>query len=148
MLGTFVGTWDVTLTIPIGGGKYIEGKSQCKAEWVFDGRFVRQKYSSTFRGKPLTVVRYLGFDRHKRKVVEIQFESTHTDVLFSEGDLSTDGRTITCWGTHIDVATNQPVNVRTVTTVTDTTAFTVQMIYTDNDGNDSKIVTLAHKRRE
>lgn len=28
-----------------------------------DGRFLRQEYSSTFAGKPLSVVRYLGFDR-------------------------------------------------------------------------------------
>ncbi len=50
----------------------MEGKSTCEAQWVLDGRFLRQEYTSTFAGKPLTVVRYLGFDRHKGKYVEIQ----------------------------------------------------------------------------
>jgi hypothetical protein len=49
--------------IPIGPGKHAEGSSSCEAKWVMDGRFLRQEYSSTFAGKPLSVVRYLGFDR-------------------------------------------------------------------------------------
>lgn len=45
--------------------------TSCEATWVMDGRFLRQEYSSIFVGKPLTVVRYLGFDRHKGKFVEV-----------------------------------------------------------------------------
>jgi hypothetical protein len=106
-LDMLAGVWDVSLKIPIGPGKDMQGTSSCDAKWVMDGRFLRQEYSSTFMGKPLTVVRYLGFDRNKGKFVEVHFESTHTDVMKSEGDISKDGKTITCWGTHIDLATGK-----------------------------------------
>jgi hypothetical protein len=147
-LDMLAGVWDVSLKIPIGPGKDMQGTSSCDAKWVMDGRFLRQEYSSTFMGKPLTVVRYLGFDRNKGKFVEVHFESTHTDVMKSEGDISKDGKTITCWGTHIDLATGKPVKVRTVTSLLDQDAFTLEMVYTDADGKDSKVITLTHKRKE
>jgi uncharacterized protein YndB with AHSA1/START domain len=147
VLELFAGIWDVTLTIPIGPNKFMNGKSRCEAKWVMDGRFLRQEYSSTFQGKPLTVVRYLGFDRHKGMFVEIHFESTHTDVMHSEGVIAEDCKTITCVGRHVDIAAAKEVTVRTVTTFRDKNTFTLQMIYTDNDGKESKTVTLTHKRK-
>ena len=140
------GNWDVTLKIPIGNGKYIDGKTFCKAEWVMDGRFMRLEYDSTFQGKPLIVVRYLGFDRYKNKYTETHIESTHTDMMNSEGTISPDGKTITCWGIHVDVAINQSVKVRTVTNFVDNDTFVLEMIYTDPDGKDLKTLTLTHKK--
>lgn len=142
------GSWDVSLKIPIGNDKYIDGKTFCKAEWVMDGRFMRLEYNSTFQGKPLTVVRYLGFDCYKNKYTETHFESTHTDMMSSEGTISPDGKTITCWGNHVDVAVNKSVKVRTVTTFVDNDTFILEMIYTDTDGKDVKTVTLTHKRKQ
>jgi hypothetical protein len=77
-LDVLAGVWEVTLNIPVAPGRHVEGKASCEANWAMDGRFMRLEYSSNFGGKPLTVVRYLGFDRHKGKFVEAHFESTHT----------------------------------------------------------------------
>jgi hypothetical protein len=145
-LDVLAGAWDVTVKFPVGPGKHMEGKSSCEAQWVFDGRFMRQEYTSTFAGKPLTIVRYLGFDRHKGKFVEVQFESTHTDVMHNEGDISSDGKTITCFGTHIDAAAGKEVKVRTVTTIADKDNFTLELFY--GEGEEAKTVTLTHKRKE
>jgi hypothetical protein len=112
------------------------------SQWV-----VRLEYSSTFMDKPLTVVRYLGFDRHKKKFVEIHFESTHTDVMRSEGDISKDGKTITCRGAHADAATGKVVDVRSETTFVDDDTFELKMVYLDENGKDVKSVTLTHRRR-
>lgn len=146
-LDALAGVWDVTVKFPVGPGKEMEGQSSCEAQWVMDGRFLRQEYTSIFAGKPLTVVRYLGFDRHKGKFVEVQFESTHTDVLQSEGDISKDGKTITCRGTHIDSATGKEMKVRTVTTFRDANAFTLEMIYAEAEGKAAKTITLTHRRK-
>jgi ribosome maturation factor RimP len=144
-LDTLAGAWDVSLKIPVAGGRVIQGKSSCEAKWVLDGRFMRLEYSSTFAGKPLTVLRYVGFDRHKGKFVEIHFESTHTDVMHAEGDISGDGKTITCTGTHVDSSTGKAVNVQTVTTISDRDNFTLEMSYLDPAG--TKVITLTHKRK-
>jgi hypothetical protein len=146
-LEALAGTWDVTVKFPAGPGKTMEGKSSCEASWVMDGRFLRQEYSSNFAGKPLTVVRYLGFDRHKGKFVEVHFESTHTDVLYSEGVLSPDSKTITSSGTHVDATTGRRMAVRTMTTFGNRDAFTLEMLYTDGEGKGSKTITLTHRRK-
>ncbi len=144
-LDVLAGDWDVVVRFPAGPGKEMEGKSSCVAKWVMDGRFMRQEYTSMFMGKPLSVVRYLGFDRHRGKFVTVQFESTHTDVMNCEGSVSPDGKTFSCTGRHIDAATGKDVEVRAVTTVLSPDAFTHEMRYID--GEQSKVVTLTHARR-
>lgn len=145
-LDALVGSWDVVVKFPVGPGRVMEGKSSCEAKWVMDGRFLRQEYSSTFAGKPLTVVRYLGFDRRKGKFIEVQFESTHTDVMHNEGSISEDGKTITCWGTQVDVATGNEAPVRSVTTILENDAFTHELLY--GEGKEAKTITLTHKRKK
>jgi len=147
-LDVLSGEWDVTVKFPVGPGKFMEGKSSCRASWVMDGRFLRQEYTSTFAGKPLTIVRYLGFDRHRGKLVEIQFESTHTDVMQNEGAFSADGKTFTCSGKHIEAATGKDVEVRTMTTIVDNDSFTLEMIYGGAEGDMAKTITLTHRRKQ
>ncbi len=147
-LDVLAGDWDVIVKFPVAPGKTMEGRSTCEAKWVMDGRFLRQEYSSTFAGKPLTVVRYLGFDRYKRKFLELHMESTHTDVMHCEGTISEDGKTITCVGSGIDLAAGKKAKVRTVTTITDKDTFTLEMQYAGVEGEAAKTVTLAHKRKQ
>jgi hypothetical protein len=143
-LDALAGRWDVALTIPAGPERTVEGKATCEAQWALDGRFMRVEYTSTFADKPLTVVRYVGFDRHKSQFVEVQFESTHTDVMMSTGTISSDGKTITTRGKHRDSASGEEVEVRSVTTLVDRDAFTLQMTYGDGDG--ARTITLKHQR--
>ena len=143
-----MGTWDVIVRFPVAPGKSMEGKAACEAKWVMDGRFLRQEYTSLFAGKPLTVVRYLGFDRYKGKYVEVQMESTHTDVMHNEGTISGDGKTITCFGTAIDFTTGKEANVRSVTSITNTDSFSLELHYTDAEGVMAKTVTLTHRRKK
>ena len=75
-LDALVGEWDVTVSFPTAPGQRREGSATASGRWVLDGRFVRLEYASTFAGRPLTIVRYLGYDRHRGRWVEIQFEST------------------------------------------------------------------------
>jgi hypothetical protein len=75
----------------------------------------------------------------------VHFESTHTDVMHNEGDISTDGKTITCLGAHIDAASGKEVKMRTVTTIVDADNFTLKMFYM---GEETKKITLIHKRKK
>ncbi len=147
-LNVLAGSWDVIVKIPVGQGKTVEGRSTCEAKWVMDNRFLRQEYSSVFGGKPLTVVRYLGYDRYKSEFIELQFESTHTDVMHNKGMISADGKTITSFGTAIDLASGREAHVRTLTTMIDANTFTLEMQYTDPISKETKTITLTHKRRK
>jgi hypothetical protein len=146
-LDALVGEWDVALEIPIGGGRTARGEATCRAEWTLDGRFVRLEYASAFGGRPLTVLRYVGFDRARGKVVETHFESTHTDVMRLEGGFSEDGRAIACEGTGVEPSAGQVTGVRTVTTLDGPDRFTLAMTYLDAGGNDARTVKLSHARR-
>ena len=145
-LDVLTGTWNVAVSFPVAPGRNAQGNATCEARWDLDGRFVRQEYQSTFGGKQLTIVRYVGFDRQKARFVEIQFESTHTDVMYNEGVYSPDTGTITTTGRHVDAATGQSVTVRSVTTFVDQDAFTVQLFYADAEGRVAKTITLTHTR--
>ncbi|MCI0588400.1 MAG: DUF1579 family protein [Planctomycetes bacterium] len=147
-LDAMAGDWDVSLQFPVGPGKTGEGKASCEARWMLDGRFLRLEYASTFMGRPLTVLRYVGFDRHAGKFVETHFESAHTDVLWGTGSLSEDGKTLTCTGTHVDAKAGAPAKVRTVTTFQGPEAFRLEMTYLDAEGKDSKTIVLAHARKK
>lgn len=100
-----------------------------------------------FAGRPLTVVRYLGFDRHSQRFVEVHFERTHTDVMHSEGTLSEDGRTITSLGVHIDPATGTRVKVQSITTFGEGDTLTLELIYFNGEDEGTNRVLLAHRRR-
>jgi hypothetical protein len=146
ILGPLAGSWDVTISFPDGRGGLIAGRAACEAGWTFDGRFLRMSYRSSFGGRPLEVVRYLGFDRHRARYVEVHFESTHTDVLHSEGAIDAGARTLTAVGTHVDVLAGRPATVRTVTTIAGSDAFTLEMVYLDDAGRPARTVTLEHRR--
>ena len=145
-LDVLTGTWNVAVSFPVAPGRNAQGSATCEAKWDLDGRFVRLEYQSTFGGKQLTIVRYVGFDRQKARFVEIQFESTHTDVMHNEGVYAAESGTITTAGRHVDAATGQLVTVRSVTTFVGQDAFTVQLFYADAEGNDAKTIMLTHTR--
>lgn len=71
-LGYFVGTWEVSLTFRLPDGKEEHGRAACRTEWIMGGTFLRQQYTSTFMGQPLSISQLLGHDDQKRKFV------THT----------------------------------------------------------------------
>lgn len=147
ILDSLAGDWDVTVRFPAGPGRTMEGKSSCQASWVLDGRFLRLEYTSTFGGRPLSVVRYVGFDRHRGKFVEVQFENTHTDVLHAEGTVAADGKSIVSYGTHVDAARGRPVPVRSVTTFDGPDTFTLEMFYGESESGGPTTVKLTHRRR-
>jgi hypothetical protein len=147
-LETLAGSWDVAVTFVIAPGKEGKGTAKCETKWALDGRFLHQKYESVFMGKPLIVEQYLGFDRHKGKVVEFYMNSMDTGVMYNEGEISRDGKTITCSGTKLDVASGKEGKIRTVTTIIDKDNYTLEWFTTGPDGKEAKTVTLTHKRKK
>ncbi|MGQ0733379.1 MAG: DUF1579 family protein [Acidobacteriota bacterium] len=145
-LDPLAGVWDVTILFPDGRGGHMQGRATCQGAWTFDRRFLRLAYTSSIGGRPLEVVRYLGFDRHRGRYVEIHFESTHTDVLRSEGTVDLTRRTFSATGLHQDVIARRNTTVRTLTSIASQDAFTIEMAYLDESGTPARTVTLRHQR--
>jgi hypothetical protein len=99
-------------------------------------------------GKPLFVEQYLGFDRNKSKVIELFMTSSETGIMHNEGEISKDGKTITCSGMKLDPATGRDGKIRTVTTIIDKDNYTLEWFTTGADGKETKAVTLTHKRKK
>ncbi|MDG3003211.1 DUF1579 family protein [Paludisphaera mucosa] len=146
-LNAMAGRWDVVVTYRLGPDREMKGTAQCDAKWVLDGRFLRQDYRSEIQKRPFEVVQYLGFDRSKKRFVELKMDSMDTAVMHNEGSLSDDGRTITCVGERLDREDGRSRPLRTVYTLTDADHFTLSWYTTDSTGKEEKAVELVHTRR-
>lgn len=147
-LEALAGKWDVTVAFVIGEGKEGKGTATCEAKMALDGRFLHQRYDSVFMGRALLVEQYLGFDRHKGKFVELHMNSMDTGIMLNEGELSKDGKSITCAGKKLDETTGKEGRIRTVWSISDKDNFTIEWFITGSDGKEAKAVTLAHKRKK
>jgi hypothetical protein len=147
-LDALAGKWDVAVTFKLGPDQERKGTADCEAKWDLDGRFLRQVYTSDFQGRPFVVVQLLGFDRLKKKVIELKMDNMDTGVMHNEGTISDDGKTITCTGERTDPLTGKPDKIRTVYTIQDKDHYTLEWYLPDPQGNEVKTVTLAHTRKK
>ena len=98
------GDWTVDVWFKIGT---FEGtsKATCHSEWILDGHYLSKVYSSEMAGKPFTVQQTVGYDNFSKEFFEWQIESDNTSRLETKGQLSEDGKSISCSGPSIDPAT-------------------------------------------
>lgn len=146
LLDQLTGSWKVLVRYPGPAGERSEGRSSCEAQWTMDGRFVRLEYASTFAGRPFSVLRYVGFDRWNGEVVEVQFESTRTDVLVCRGRFSDDGSATSTAGKHFDPLVGAVVPVHSTTTWHTDGSWTLELTY--GERTEANAITLEHRRAE
>ncbi len=141
------GKWDVDITYVM-NGKENHGKVSCEANWILDGRFLRQEYHSNVMGMPYNVVQHLGYDNQKKKTIELMMDNMSTGILLNEGTISDDGKTITNHGEMKDPMSGKSVKLRTVYTITDPDHFKLEWFMTGDDGKEAKNVSMSHTRRK
>ena len=90
----------------------------------------------------------LGYDTAKQQFIEIYFNSLETAPMHDIGTLSDDGKAITHLGEHLDMAMQKWVKLRTVYTFNDKDHFLLEWFQTGADGQEEKVVSLAHTRRK
>jgi len=141
------GKWDVDITYVMMGQEH-KGKVSCEANWMLDGRFLRQEYHSNVMGKPYTVIQHLGYDNRKKKTIELMMDNMSTGLLLNEGTMSEDGKTITNHGEMKDPMTGKTVKLRTVYTIVDPDHFNLEWFTTGDDRKEMKTVSMTHTRRK
>jgi len=71
-------------------------ESQGKAEFttVLGGRFVEEKFDSTFGDKPFQGIGYTGYNNVRKKFVSSWMDSSSTGILMTEGSVDKTGQSI------------------------------------------------------
>ncbi|MBS1715235.1 MAG: DUF1579 family protein [Armatimonadetes bacterium] len=147
LIGKMAGDWTVEVQYKMGE---MEGKStaECHAEWILDGRFLSKKYSSEMMGQPFTVLQTVGYDTLRKEVFEWQIESNNTGRLETKGKVSDDKKTVTCTGDALDPMTMKPAKLKTVTKFVDDDTYVIEWWMKVGDAEETKQVTLTHKRKK
>jgi hypothetical protein len=145
-LDDLVGNWDVAVQYKF-GDKMQDGKANCEAKWILDGKFLQQDYNSRFQGKRFHVLQLLGYDNARKKTIEIMLDNLSTGLLHNEGSISDDGKVITNAGERRDSTAGKPYKLRTVTTIIDHDHFTLEWFRTDEGAKEERVVCMTHTRK-
>ena len=79
----------------------VESKGTAKAEWVMEGRFVREDFSGEMMGKPFHGMSLTGYDNLKQKYNSLWVDDMSTAIFTSEGT-ATDGAKVITFYSKMD----------------------------------------------
>lgn len=106
-LASFAGDFDVDQTMYM-GGEAKEGKAKSSAEMIYGDRILAFDYKSNWDGMPFEGRGFMAFDNMKKKVQSVWISNMGTGIMWSEGTMSDDGKTLTLHGTHDTPAGSMP----------------------------------------
>ena len=112
-----VGTWTVLSSMwAEPGGEPMLTEGHAVFEPVMDGRYLREKLSSTAMGMPFLGEGLSGFDNATDQYVTVWVDSMGTGLVFATGSGDTDGHVIQLEGTMTDPIHGGTLHARFVTT--------------------------------
>ncbi len=146
LLAKYVGTWDVSFTHWMQKDAEPE-KAEGKAVFssVFDGRYIREEFTSEFHGKPFLGVGILGFNRLENRFVLTWYDNAGTGILYTTGTPSTNGRDMTFQGTQSMPKKQGPTMVRHVYSMESDDRFTTT-VFSEDKGNEWKGMEIIYVR--
>ncbi len=145
-LAMLAGDWNVDVTYVLPGGER-RGSAQLHAEWILNRHFIRQEYAASMGQAALNTLQFVGYDPIRKKFTIVKMDNVDDAVLYSDGDVSADGRVITLTGERSDMMSHSVGRLRQVFTLPDLDHFTLEWYWTPKDGTESKIVTMVHTRK-
>ncbi len=146
-LAKMVGTWNVSVKAWMGPGEPSLSQGTAVFTSLLGGRFVEQRYTSTFMDQPFEGLGLAGYDNVQKKFVSLWIDNMGTGFFTEEGQLGPDGTTLTTASTYNDPATGKAKHGRSVTRWQDDAHFTVEMYDTAPDGKEVKAMELAYAKR-
>ena len=99
-LAWYVGTWNVETRLTMPGMPATEpDQGTCEISWLFEGRWLQQRFQSSFMGKPIHHFGMLGFDNLRQKHVMTWVDDVSTRMVRAEGVVcDPTGRTLVYYG--------------------------------------------------
>jgi hypothetical protein len=113
---------------------------------VLGGRFLQQEFTGDMMGSVFTGIGFTGYDNNTRKFVSTWMDSMGTAILFFEGGIDTDGKTITQESHHKDPFKG-PMTWRSVTRIMDDHVHVFELYSIDQKGKEEKMMEITYTRK-
>lgn len=99
-LASLVGTWEVSISIAMGGpgSSFATSKGKATYRWLMEGRWLAMEVEGSLMGAPYRSFRILGYDNYKKRFVSSGVDSMTTTLLRSEGALDQSGKVMLSYG--------------------------------------------------
>jgi hypothetical protein len=108
MLKKMVGTWSVVSKWwENPKAQPVESKGTSTYEMVLGDRYIKQTYKGEAMGQPFEGIGHIGYNNLKKKFESSWMDSMSTQLFYSEGTISKDGKTITFLSEAIDPMTGK-----------------------------------------
>lgn len=100
-LETFVGEWEFTMKLWMGGpdGPAMESKGDATIAWKIPGTWLETKETGSMMGMPTVKFGYFGYDNFKKKYVSFAITNLDNQVYTVTGAINPTGDTIYMYGT-------------------------------------------------
>lgn len=143
-----LGTWDVGFTHWMKeGAEPLSGQGTAVLSSLFDGRYIREIFTTHFNGEPFQGVGTMGYDRAAKEYVQVWYDSAGTGLTRTSGTASPDGREVVLTGSMTCPMAGTAITVRHVRRQETDDRFTVVM-FNAQDGRERKAMELTYTRKQ
>lgn len=145
-LAPFVGSWSATIkawSSPDAPPAVFEGGAEFR--WALGGRFVEQRFTASFAGKPFNGVGYLGYERPRKRFVSLWLDDASTEMMLRTGAM--DGKSFTASGENYEPALAAFAAVKETTTVVDANTLLFELWKTPPGGKPRRELEIVYRRR-
>ena len=148
LLAHAVGTWDVHFTHwQEPGEQPKQATAVSSIESVYDGRFVREHFTSDHHGIHFAGTGTTGYDRLAKHYVSTWYDNAGTGIVMLLGTAMPNGKMITYRGTKMCATKHMPISLRHVLAWENPDRFSVVM-HARDQGDERVVMELVYNRRK
>lgn len=94
----FLGDWSTVTKIYGMGPEPMSSTGEASFSWLFDGRWLQQRYAGSMMGQPFTGMGITGYDNFRNQFVNIWLDDMSTVLTVTSGLLDRTGETLVTYG--------------------------------------------------
>lgn len=142
----WVGSWDVAFTHSSKEGEpEKQAKGTANITSAYNGRYIREEYSSEFEGKQFMGTGTTGYDRAAKQFVTTWYDNMATGISHLTGTATHEGKEITYHGTMVGPPQKSVVQLRHVVAWESDDHFSITMFHR-GEGKERKVMELVYSR--
>lgn len=132
-LKAFEGSWKAAVSFWMHqGAAPIHAEGTMVNEWILGGRFLQQRYSSTFMGSPFSGQGLFGYNSVDRRYEGLWADTMSTAMMIETGRYDASLRTFTMQGEVTEPASRKVMKKKTVITIDSPTQHTMSMHFAED----------------